>query len=421
MTKMIRKTMMLWGGMMIAVVFLSGSVFAQTERLVQDENQTGTITIAVEKFTLGEGYFIEPQQIPVYAGDTGITVLDRFLGSSNIVWKNNYLVGLYGAQTGEVKVPDCISKMQSHADFGDAPTTESALAEGLTYPDRLSEKDYSPMSGWMYSVNNAFPGYGLDGYTPADGDVFRLQFTLWGYGADLGQDFQGGMTPINQTDKTALTKLLAEINSSSNKSEYMKDATFKTLYDQADAMMANLEATTKQVRDLHDQLKAAIPEISEPVSVTYHTHIQNVGWEKDWKNNGEMSGTSGRSLRLEGIEVKLDGAADYDLGIQYKTHIENIGWEKDWKRNGDMSGTKGQGLRLEGIEIALTGSDANQFDVYYQVHAQNFGWLDWAQNGANAGTAGFGYRLEGIRVVVVPKGEAAPGPTARPFVDKNLV
>ncbi|WP_243134825.1 DUF4430 domain-containing protein [Acetobacterium wieringae] len=417
--KKLMKRMLMLGLMLIAILFFTGSVLAEENLSAQEKTQTGTITISVEKFTLGEGYYVEPVQIPIYTGDTGITVLNRFLGSDKIVWKNNYLVGLYGAQVGSVKVPSSISAMASHPDFGDAPTTESALAEGLTYPDRLSEKDYSPMSGWMYSVNNDFPGYGLDGYTPSDGDVFRLQFTLWGYGADLGQDFQGGMTPINQTDKTDLTKLLAEINSSGKKSQYLKDATFKSLYNQAYTMMMDLEATTKQVRELHANLKASIPVVTEPVAATYHTHIQNVGWETAWKTDGVMSGTSGQSLRLEGIEVKLTGTEGYDVGIRYKTHIENIGWENVWKTNGEMSGTKGQGLRLEGIDIELTGADANQFDVYYQVHAQNFGWLDWAVNGASAGTAGFGYRLEGIRISVVPKGAAAPGSTARPFVQNN--
>lgn len=418
MEKFLKKMLML-GLLMMTMFFFSGAVFAEENVSVQDGTQTGTIAISVEKFTLGEGYYVEPVQIPIYAGDTGITVLNRFLGSDKIVWKNNYLVGIYGAQTGELKVPASISKMESHPDFGAAPTTESARAEGLTYPNRLSEKDFSPMSGWMYSVNNVFPGYGLDGYSPANGDVFRLQFTLWGYGADLGQDFMGGMAPINQTDKTDLTKLLAEINSSSKKSQYLKDTQFKALYDQAYPMMMNFEATTKQVREFYDKLKAAIPVAAVPVGATYHTHIQNVGWESIWKTDGAMSGTAAQSLRLEGIEIKLTGTAGYDLGIRYKTHIENIGWENAWKTNGEMSGTKGQSLRLEGIDIELTGADAKQFDVYYQVHAQNFGWLDWAKNGASAGTSGFGYRLEGIRIEVVPAGEAAPGSTERPFVKNN--
>lgn len=165
---------------------------------------------------------------------------------------------------------------------------------------------------------------------------------------------------------------------------------------------------------------ASASAASTPVA-SYHTHVQNVGWQ-DFVSDGTMSGTSGRGLRLEGIEVKLDNQG-YDLGITYQTHIQNIGWEADttrgWKSNGQMSGTEGLSYRLEGIQIKLTGSDADKFDIYYQVHAENIGWMGWAKNGESAGTAGFGYRLEGIRVKIVPVGSAAPGSTENAFVKNS--
>lgn len=157
---------------------------------------------------------------------------------------------------------------------------------------------------------------------------------------------------------------------------------------------------------------------AETPSVSYSTHVQNEGWQ-DYKSNGEMSGTAGKSYRLEGIKIKLDDQG-YDLGVSYQTHIQNIGWEAEtsrgWKSDDAMSGTEGLSYRLEAIQIKLTGADAAKFDIFYQVHAQNIGWLDWAKNGESAGTAGLGYRLEGIRIVIVPKGAAAPGKTIKPFV-----
>ncbi len=141
-------------------------------------------------------------------------------------------------------------------------------------------------------------------------------------------------------------------------------------------------------------------------NVSYRTHVQNVGWQA-WKTNGGFSGTSGRSLRLEGINVKLSNK-DYTGGIRYKTHIQNIGWEKNWRVDGEMSGTSGRSLRLEAIEIELYGEMAKHYDIYYRVHAQDVGWMGWAANGSNAGTAGYGRRLEGIQIVLVPKGSAAP-------------
>ncbi|WP_373484357.1 Ig-like domain-containing protein [Acetobacterium sp.] len=153
----------------------------------------------------------------------------------------------------------------------------------------------------------------------------------------------------------------------------------------------------------------------ENPACTYRTHVQNEGWQ-EWKTDGDPSGTSGKSLRLEGIEIKAD-SQDYDLGIEYQTHVENIGWQ-GFKSNGIMSGTSGQSLRLEAIQLKLTGNDADKFDIYYQVHAQNFGWLDWAKNGKSAGTAGFGYRLEAIKILMVPTGDPAPGATDHAFEEK---
>lgn len=137
------------------------------------------------------------------------------------------------------------------------------------------------------------------------------------------------------------------------------------------------------------------------VDIYYRTHIQNIGWQDDRKN-GEISGTSGLSYRLEAIQMQLV-QSDYDLGIAYHTHIQNIGWAP-WRYNGEVSGTSGLSYRLEAIEIQLVGTDADQFDVYYRVHCQNFGWMGWGKNGEMAGTSGYGYRLEAIQIEVAPKG-----------------
>jgi hypothetical protein len=156
-------------------------------------------------------------------------------------------------------------------------------------------------------------------------------------------------------------------------------------------------------------------------TVNYCTHVQNEGWQ-DYKSNGTISGTEGKSYRLEGLKIKLDSQG-YDLGITYQTHIQNIGWEAEasrgWKTNNEMSGTEGLSYRLEAIQIKLIGADASKFDIYYQVHAQNIGWMGWAKNGESAGTSSYGYRLEGIRILVLPVGTAAPGATENAY-SENL-
>lgn len=150
-------------------------------------------------------------------------------------------------------------------------------------------------------------------------------------------------------------------------------------------------------------------------SVTYQTHVQDYGWQ-EWKNDGELSGTSGQSKRLEGINIKLQNLSG---SVEYQTHVQDIGWQ-GWKSNGAMAGTSGQSKRLEAIKIKLSGDAANKYDIYYRVHAQDYGWLGWAKNGESAGSEGYSKRLEGIEIKLVKKGGAAPGSTSRPFVCKTI-
>ena len=142
-----------------------------------------------------------------------------------------------------------------------------------------------------------------------------------------------------------------------------------------------------------------MPLDNEPsLGVQYKTHVQYIGWQ-DYVQDGKTSGTSGQSLRLEGINIQLLNA-EKNLNIKYQVHIENIGWQS-WKKNGEMAGTSGQSLRLEAIRICLEDSD--DYSVMYRVHVQNVGWQDWKTDGEMAGTSGQSLRLEAIEIKIVPK------------------
>lgn len=135
------------------------------------------------------------------------------------------------------------------------------------------------------------------------------------------------------------------------------------------------------------------------IGVMYNTHIQDEGWENDFsKKNGQMSGTSGKSLRLEAIKIKLDNPEN--VSIKYQTHVQDIGWQ-DWKKDGEISGTSGKSLRLEGIKIKLENTE--KYSVMYRVHVQDIGWQDWKYDGELAGTTGLSLRLEAIEIKIIDK------------------
>ena len=163
-----------------------------------------------------------------------------------------------------------------------------------------------------------------------------------------------------------------------------------------------------------DYLNGKLGLPGNKTNITYQTHVQDIGWQSP-VYNGASAGTTGKSKRLESINIKVD-SQEYAGGIEYRTHVQDIGW-MDWVSDGANSGTSGQSKRLEAIQIRLTGELAQHYDVYYRVHAQDYGWLDWAVNGQVSGTSGKSKRLEAIEIILVEKGGAAPGPTGNPSVE----
>ena len=157
---------------------------------------------------------------------------------------------------------------------------------------------------------------------------------------------------------------------------------------------------------------AATVEGSDRAHVQYRSHLQTYGWQ-NWKNDGDISGTTGKAKRLESLKLELKNK-DYTGGICYNAHVQTIGWQADpnksatWKKDGEFCGTTGNAKRLEAIQIELYGEMAEHYDIYYRVHSQTYGWMKWAKNGEMAGTTGQHKRIEGIQVVLVKKGEQEP-------------
>lgn len=140
-------------------------------------------------------------------------------------------------------------------------------------------------------------------------------------------------------------------------------------------------------------------EINTYANVSYTTHVQTFGWQND-VSNGAMSGTEGKSKRLEGIKIKVD--SNLEGGIEYSVHCQTYGW-MDFVSDYELAGTTGEAKRLESIKIKLTGQLAEVYDVHYRVHRQTYGWTDWVENGEECGTTGEAKRLECIQIKLVRK------------------
>lgn len=139
-------------------------------------------------------------------------------------------------------------------------------------------------------------------------------------------------------------------------------------------------------------------KVDKNLHVNYRSHVQNIGWQ-GYVMDGDMSGTSGKSYRVEAMNISLINAPS-NAKIVYRTHVQNIGWQS-WKSNGEMAGTSGQSLRIEAIEIKLENMD--DYTVEYQVHIQDKGWSAWYIDGETAGTIGQSKRIEAIKIRIVKK------------------
>ena len=134
-------------------------------------------------------------------------------------------------------------------------------------------------------------------------------------------------------------------------------------------------------------------------NVAVTPYIQNLGFELPTVGDGEVAGTEGKNLHLEGFRVAtpIEG-----LGLVYDAHVEDMGWT-DQVNSGMYCGTMHLNKQLEAIHIKLNGENASKYSIQYQVYAGGIGWMDWVSDGALAGTEGQHRQLEAIRVKIVPR------------------
>lgn len=229
---------------LIAVLLLSGGLGDSLKGMKAFANEADHITISIERFTLARGYYQEPVQIPMPGS---ISVRQALGAVSQASWAGERLIGITGAQVSSVSIPTIISKME--AIEGDLPPNDGrAMAYGIQSASALSNGDYSAVSQWMISINNHL-SIGVD-QTLVSGDVLRVQFSLWGHGADLKQA---------SGDKTTLNRLIASLKADPSFQAYLGDGNFEAAYYQALAAAGEYACTQATIDQASDRLKAAIP------------------------------------------------------------------------------------------------------------------------------------------------------------------
>lgn len=153
------------------------------------------VKISIEATTVGLGYLIPPTEVEVPGGTSVMEIVTALLDSNGYSYNTNggtYLsyIKKAGLCSGCRIDPELMSLIIADGmdETGAGQTPKPADR------DSLGEFDFYRWSGWMYSYNGRYPGYGMNVCKPQDGAVIRIRFTL-ALGKDIGgfRPDQGGM------------------------------------------------------------------------------------------------------------------------------------------------------------------------------------------------------------------------------------
>ena len=213
----------------------------------------GQAVFAIEAFTLGGGYIVEPCYVDIVEGENAAQALDRLLKAKGFTYQNTGTLesGFYLSHI----VGDALSEIDVTGDSIPAQLRQKLDESGYTINPRsdansLGEFDYDYASGWMYCLKNVFPNVGFADSYLSEGDVVRVQFTL-AYGSDIGGGYAmgtGGTSYYPVANKDALTRRVAAINAEIDKDPYYleKNCLNKT-YDAAMNVLTTLYSTQAEV------------------------------------------------------------------------------------------------------------------------------------------------------------------------------
>ena len=174
------------GANTITITATDGDGYAATRSwTVYYEEGTVTVTVSVEATTVGLGYLVPPTEVTVPGGTDAWSIVEK------VLTENGYTVSVRGSYLSAIQRSGICSGF-----FIDSELMDLIMADGMDENgagldpqpfsmDSLGELDFYRWSGWMYSYNGSYPGYGMNVCKPQDGSVIRVRYTL-ALGKDIG-------------------------------------------------------------------------------------------------------------------------------------------------------------------------------------------------------------------------------------------
>lgn len=169
----------------ISVTDNDGYTATKTWKVYYEEGNI-KVKISVEATTVGLGYIVPPTYVEVPGGSSVADILEKVLDGYGYTYDDHH--GTYLAWIGKEGICDGFyidPELMELIIADEMDTTGSGYDPQPASPDSLGEFDFYRWSGWMYSYNGKYPGYGINACKPQDGAVIRFRFTL-ALGKDIG-------------------------------------------------------------------------------------------------------------------------------------------------------------------------------------------------------------------------------------------
>lgn len=305
---------------------------------------TGKIYFSVEKFTIGQGFLVEPCEVTITEGEKVSKITERVLKAKGYVPVINsgtwYLEGIKNADSGTVKVPLCIRN-----EWGSNLLTES---------DRdLCEFDYSNSSGWTYYCNNISPAYMADSWKVHNGDVIRWRFTLH-YG-DLGSE------RLAVPNMDALIKAMAVFNANR---QLCVEKGYLTAYNEASRFVTDMDSSfidESQPGHTEKEIEAKIRKLCG--------NLPTEGTVKQWKAEKEAEKKAAAAKRKK----YTPSAPKWKSIKSVRKGTASLVWKKNSKATGYeiyMSTKKSSGYKKiatvkNGKKVTYTKKKLKRKKTYY--------------------------------------------------------
>lgn len=238
--------------------------FGQTDALAD------TLTLTVEKNTIGQGMLLDPVQVEFSKGESCADVVLRGMKEHNITpiytldsSYGFYLSGVKNCDSGSVNLPDCIKKVMTECKTW---TGDSLELTANKYAPDLTEFSYCSASGWIYTLNDEFMGVGMGASYPSDGSVIRVMFALCG-GADItGKDPNNGNKQIFEAaNKSKLITLMGKVNA--DPARWAQGQGFNSAWAEANRVLNKLDASKNTVFEAVELLQSVEETLPPEVKV----------------------------------------------------------------------------------------------------------------------------------------------------------